>query len=86
MSPMYNKASVPAPLTSLVTIVTLKPGVAVDWMPGVAVAVSCVVETVEGVNSAAKTVFTCVGAKVGNVWMFAAGVDIQLVGLAVNVN
>ena len=86
MSAMYNKASVPAPWTSLVTTVTLKPGVAVDWMPWVVVAVSCVAETVEGVNWAGKTVFTCVGAKVGNILVFAAGVDIQLVGLAVNVN
>lgn len=83
---MYNKASVPAWKTSLVTTVTLKPGVPVDWMPGVAVAVNCVVETAEGVNWAGKTVFTCVGATVGNIWVFAAGVDIQLVGLAVNVN
>ena len=55
-------------------------------MPGVAVAVNCVVETVEGVDWEAKTVFTSVGTKVGNIWVFAAGVDIQLVGLAVNVN
>ena len=82
---MYNKASVPAPKPSLVTTVTLKPGVAVDWMPEVAVAVNCVVKTVEG-DWAAKTVFTCVGAKVGDIWVFAAGVDIHLVGLALNVN
>ena len=55
-------------------------------MPWVVVAVNCVVETVEGVNWAAKTVFTCVGATEGNIWVFAAGLDIQLVGLAVSVN